>query len=75
MRSSGSDLETEINGHGVRPCSPRDIPLSTKVGIKIRRPVVVAQSVQFACRLKATEFVDILNALYQRSIALAERKF
>jgi hypothetical protein len=32
-------------------------PLSTKVGTKFRRQVAVAQSIEFARGLKATEFV------------------
>jgi hypothetical protein len=35
-------------------------PISAKVGIKIRGTTVAAQSVQFACGLKATEFVLLL---------------
>jgi hypothetical protein len=34
-----------------------DTHLSTKVGTKFRRQVEVAQSVQFACGLRATELV------------------
>jgi hypothetical protein len=41
---------------GDPPRWPRDTPLSTKVGTKFRQQVAVAQSVQFACRLKAMEF-------------------
>jgi hypothetical protein len=40
------------------PRSSRDILLSTKVGTKFRRQVAVAQSVYFACGLRATEFVS-----------------
>jgi hypothetical protein len=42
---------------GDPPRWPRDTPLSTIVGIKFRRQVAVAQSVYFACGLKATEFL------------------
>jgi hypothetical protein len=42
---------------GDPPRWPRDTQLSTKVGIKFRRQVAVAQSVQFARGLRATEFV------------------
>jgi hypothetical protein len=42
---------------GDPPCSPRDTPLSTKVGTKFRQQVAVVQSVYFVCGLKATEFV------------------
>jgi hypothetical protein len=41
---------------GNPPRWPRDTPLSAKVGTKLRRQVAVAQSVLFACRLKAAEF-------------------
>jgi hypothetical protein len=44
---------------GVPTRWPRDTPLSTKVGIKIGRPVAVAQSLDFACGLKATKFICI----------------
>jgi hypothetical protein len=44
---------------GSPPRRPRNTPLSAKVGTKIRRPVVVAQSVKFACELKATELVRL----------------
>jgi hypothetical protein len=40
---------------GDPPRCSRDTSLSTKVGTKIRRPVTVDQSVEFACRQKATE--------------------
>jgi hypothetical protein len=36
-----------------------DTPLSVKVGTKFHRQVAVAQSVQFTCKLKATEFVFV----------------
>jgi hypothetical protein len=39
------------------PRWPRDTPLSSKVGTIFRQQVAVAQSVDFACGLKATEFV------------------
>jgi hypothetical protein len=42
---------------GDPPCRPCDTPLSAKVGTKFRQQVAVAQSVYFACVLKATEFV------------------
>jgi hypothetical protein len=43
----------------------RDTPLSTKVGTKFRRQV--AQSVQFACGLRATEFVYELGWIRTKS--------
>jgi hypothetical protein len=46
-------MKTAING--------RDIPLSAKVGTKIRRQQAVAQSVQFACELKATGVLFFLT--------------
>jgi hypothetical protein len=49
--------KTEINGRGDPPHWQRHTPISAKVGTKFRRLVAVAQSVEFACRLKATEFV------------------
>jgi hypothetical protein len=42
------------------PRSPRDIPLSTKVGTKFRRQVAVDQLVYFARGIKATEFFFVL---------------
>jgi hypothetical protein len=48
---------------GQRGGSPTVVNLSfldrrdTEVGTKIRRPAAVAQSVQFTCGLKTTEFV------------------
>jgi hypothetical protein len=42
---------------GDPPRWQRDTPLSAKVGTKFRQQVAVAQSVQFVCGLKATEFV------------------
>jgi hypothetical protein len=42
---------------GDPPRWPRNTPLSTKVGTKFRRQVVVNQSVKFACGVRATEFV------------------
>jgi hypothetical protein len=45
--------KTEINGRGC------DNSLSARVGIKIRRTLAVAQSVYFACGLKATEFFSL----------------
>jgi hypothetical protein len=39
------------------PRWPRVTPPSVKVGTKFRRKVAVAQSVKFACGLKATEFI------------------
>jgi hypothetical protein len=47
---------------GIHHADHATTPLSTKLGTKIGRPVVVTQLVQFAHRLKATEF-----ALCQRS--------
>jgi hypothetical protein len=41
---------------GNPPRWPRDTPLSAEVGTKFRRQVAVAQSVYFACGLRATEF-------------------
>jgi hypothetical protein len=35
----------DINGSGESPRSPRDTPLSAKVGTKIRRPSAVDKSV------------------------------
>jgi hypothetical protein len=43
---------------------PRDSPLSAKVGTKFRQEVEVAQSVYFACGLKATEFVLLQIGCY-----------
>jgi hypothetical protein len=40
---------------GDPPRLPRDTPLDTKFGTKFRQQVAVAQSVYFACGLKATE--------------------
>jgi hypothetical protein len=60
-RSSGSGLENRLTAVGDQPRSPLDTPLSTKVGTKFRQQVAVVQSVQFAFRLKATEFVFVLN--------------
>jgi hypothetical protein len=45
---------------GDPPRWPRDTPLSTTIGTKFRRQVAVAQSVLFACRLRATKFVCCL---------------
>jgi hypothetical protein len=42
---------------GVPPRRLCDTPLSEKVSTKIRQPVAVAQSVEFACGLKVTEFL------------------
>jgi hypothetical protein len=39
---------------------PRDKPLSAKIGIKISQTSGCRQSVCFACKLKATEFVPFL---------------
>jgi hypothetical protein len=44
--------------------SPRDNPLSTKVGTKIGRPVTVDQPIYFACGLRATEFVCFLCSVH-----------
>jgi hypothetical protein len=52
---------------GVPLRSPRHTPLSKKVGTKIRRPVSVAQSIWFACVLRATEVV--LFVLFQAVVA------
>jgi hypothetical protein len=41
---------------GGPPRLPRDTTLSTEVCTKFRQQVAVAQSVEFACGLKATEF-------------------
>jgi hypothetical protein len=41
---------------GNPPPWPCDTPLSAKVGTNFGRHVAVAQSVQFACRLKAVEY-------------------
>jgi hypothetical protein len=41
------------------PRWPRDTPLSAYFGTKFRRQVAVAQSVYFACGLRATEFVFV----------------
>jgi hypothetical protein len=43
---------------GDPPRWPRDTPLFAKVGTKFRRQVAVAQSVEFACGLKATDFLS-----------------
>jgi hypothetical protein len=43
---------------------PYDTPLSTKVCAIIRRPLAVAQSVLFACGLKATEFVCLFVVVF-----------
>jgi hypothetical protein len=48
------------------PRWPRDSPLSAKVGIKFRQQVAVAQSIQFACGLKATECVFAPGLNYSR---------
>jgi hypothetical protein len=44
---------------GDPPRLPRDTPQSAKIGIKLRREVAAAQSVLFACGLRATEFLCI----------------
>jgi hypothetical protein len=41
----------------VPPLGPRDTHLSADVGTKFRQQVAVAQSVYFACGLRAMEFV------------------
>jgi hypothetical protein len=56
-KSSGSGLETEINGSGDPSRSPRDTLLPAKFGTKIRRPAVFEQPVEFARGLRATEFI------------------
>jgi hypothetical protein len=61
--------KTEINGSGGSPVLTLRHSPSTKFGIKIRRPVLVAQSVELACRLKATEFVfDQLSDCGMRAV-------
>jgi hypothetical protein len=54
---SDSGIENRLTAVGSPPRWPRDTPLSTKVGTKFRRQVPVAQSVEFARGLRATEFV------------------
>jgi hypothetical protein len=54
---AGPVYKTEIKGHGGSAALTKRHPSIRKVGTKIRRPVAVAQSVQIACGLKATEFV------------------
>jgi hypothetical protein len=54
-KSSSSGLENRLTAVGVLPRWPRDTPLSAKVGTKFRRQMAVAQSVSFACGLKATD--------------------
>jgi hypothetical protein len=49
--------KTEINGRRELPRSPHDTPLSAKIATKIRGSAAIAQSVQFACGLKAMKFV------------------
>jgi hypothetical protein len=49
---------------------PRDTLLSTKVGTKFRQQVVVAQSVQFARGLRATEFVFCFVCLRVASVSV-----
>jgi hypothetical protein len=49
--------KTEINDHEGSAALPRNTSLSANVGTKLHQQVAVAQSVQFACGLKATEFV------------------
>jgi hypothetical protein len=46
---------------GVPLHCPRDTPLSTEVGNKIRGPVAVVQSIEFASGLRAKEFVVCFN--------------
>jgi hypothetical protein len=55
--------KTEIKGGGEPPRWPRDIPLSAKLGTKIRRPATVAQSVEFVCGIKATELIADIKKL------------
>jgi hypothetical protein len=56
---------------GNPPRWPHDTPLSAKVDTKIRQQVAVAQSVQFACGLKAAEFVfdhmRVISTIHQFS--------
>jgi hypothetical protein len=49
--------KTEINGRGVSAALTTRHPSIRRIGIKIGRQIVVVQSVEFACGLKATEFV------------------
>jgi urea transporter len=44
---------------GMLSPTPFSFLFSTKVGTKFRRQVAVAQSVQFTCGLRSTEFVSV----------------
>jgi hypothetical protein len=65
----------EINNRWDPPCWPRDILLSAKIGTKFRQKVAVAQSVQFACGLKAMEFVCSSVLTYCIKLDSLNRKF
>jgi hypothetical protein len=51
---------------GDPPRWPRDTPLFAKVDTTFRQQVAVAQSVYFACGLKATEFVCFVSGVTER---------
>jgi hypothetical protein len=68
--------KTDINGHGgSTELTTPHTPLSTKVGIKFRQQVVVGQSVEFACGLKATEFVCFVYGAGVQPNLLLQRLF
>jgi hypothetical protein len=52
-----SVYKTEINDRGGSAAMTTRHPSNHKFGTKFRRQLAVAQSVQFACGLKATELV------------------
>jgi hypothetical protein len=66
--------KTEINDLGNPPRRPRDTILFTKVGTNFRRQVAVAQSVQFACGLRATEFVCLESSVAKYDVILLVRR-
>jgi hypothetical protein len=76
---AASVYKTEINGRGGSGAlTTRHPSLSIKVGTKIRPPVSVAQSVYFACGLKATEFVCLCVSILiieNRWIIVMKNKF